>query len=220
MTDLSNNLFDKYSNYCFSYIRKEFAQHDKKKSYILILEAISYVVENNIVTKKMSAVEIKKGLRKQINILYKKYNSQQGFMFHIDLLEKHKSEMEARIEKKLKSKSNYKELFEENIHKSIDLQKKLNHIPFMYYVRAWQQMPLYYNNSKIKSNYNKLIKCHDLILLHKIFGINQKTIIKGLNFAYPLKTVGSLKSQLSLCMGMLIDLARILYNNDLVKNEK
>ncbi len=219
MEEIEKKLNEHYFNYCSNYVKREFSLVNKTKASILIYEVFAWLLKKQLVDLKTTDVNIKKILRKYLKIFYEKYNSRQGFMFHLDLLEKHKSEINNRITKKLKEKPNYKELFEENIHKSIDNMHKTNNIPFKYYLQAWKEMQLMDKHTNIKSSSETLQKCNNLILLSKIFRIKQQTIVDALNFVYPMKTVGSLKTQLSSCMSMLIDIARNLYDNSLKNNK-
>lgn len=212
---LKNRLFVTHKEACMSFLNQLNIGLTDFDAIVLFSQVVTYVVDNEVVVRKISIAREFQIIKKYLKILLPNYKTKTL----AELLETNvdKDKLQQKVSDTLSE--NYYALFEDKVHKSVDLQNKINNIDFSYYIRALKEMPKHSKSSNSATHYkitrySTLIKCHDLIILNKILGISYKKIIDYIGFVHGLENPNTLGAQISKCMQLLIDTARNLFENE------
>ncbi len=211
-------LLSEYSDNLHRYLMQKHKIENELKKYFFLHLALKEFIE--LPEKKLRKIKSREQIIEKLNditdILCRRFVRGKKTFVELDALFGVVPEIKNKVRQKLLNKPFGKELFSERVHDVIDNRNVVNNIDVKYYLRAFKELPLA-QDRKLDgsiSGPDKLIRCHDIILLHNVFNNAHKEIAAGLKGIYDIKSERSYRIHLSECMGKLIDLALKLKKDD------
>ena len=210
-------LLSEYSDSLIRYFVQNCKFENELKKHLFLRIAIKEFTElpKKTLNQLKTTEQITSKLKEISDSLYKRFVNGKNVFTEVDALFGILPEIKNKVRQKLLNKPFGKELLETQVHNITEKEEISNEIGVNWYLLALKDLTFAEerNLTGSKAGKEKLIRCHDIILLRNIYGNSHKEIAAGLKDIYGVKSESAYRTHLSECMRKLIFLALKLKND-------